>query len=233
MTERKQTARIAGGLYLGVVATGLYSLMYVPNQLIDYKDAATTFQRITQQEYLYRTGIVAGLFCYGFFLFLPLALYKLFKDVHTNMAQLMVLLAIISVPMYFINAQNQFSVLSLIGPSAGEMDATSATKAAQVLGYLDQYRVGMRLIHIFSGLWLFPFGWLVYRSGFLPKFFGVLLMLGCFGYLTNFLLGVLMPGYAGLGVSTYISLPASIGEIGICLWLLLAGARKSVMPANA
>jgi hypothetical protein len=83
----------------------------------------------------------------------------------------------------------------------------------------------MRIVHIFSGLWLFPFGYLVFKSSFLPKFLGVLLMLGCFGYLINFLGNTLIPDYSTLGISSYIRLPASIGEIGTCLWLLIMGAK--------
>lgn len=88
--------------------------MYVPSRLIDYDDAALTFQQITNHEWLFRLGIVGGLFCYGFFLFLPIVLYRLLVPVNENMARLMVLLAVISVPMFFINAQHEFTALSLI-----------------------------------------------------------------------------------------------------------------------
>ncbi len=91
--------------------------------------------------------------------------------------------------------------------------------------YLDQYGNGMRIVHIFSGLWLFPFGYLVFKSGFLPKILGVLLMLGCFGYLINFVGHTLILTYSKIGISTYIGLPASLGEIGTCLWLLIMGAK--------
>ena len=86
----------------------------------------------------------------------------------------------------------------------------------------------MRLIHIFSGLWLFPFGYLVYKSNFLPKIFGILLMVGCLGYVINFFGRTLLPNYSELGISSYISLPASIGEIGICLWFLIVGAKNKI-----
>jgi len=78
---------------------------------------------------------------------------------------------------------------------------------------------------LFWGLWLLPFGYLVFKSGFLPKLLGIFLMAGCFGYLINFIGGFLIPNYGDLGISRMISLPASIGEIGICLWLLIIGVR--------
>lgn len=226
MTEKNKTSRIAGLLYLGVVLTGLFSLLYVPNKLIDYENATLTFQNISKSETLFRFGILSGLLCYTFFLFLPLVLYKLFKDVNKNMARLMVLLAIISVPMYFLNAQNELSILSLINNPDYLKGFSLEQLQSQVMFHIVQYDNGMRLIHVFSGLWLFPFGFLVYKSNFLPKFFGILLMLGCLGYLINFTGRLLIPEYSDLGISSYISLPASIGEIGICLWLLIIGAKE-------
>ncbi|SRX76014.1 DUF4386 domain-containing protein [Aequorivita antarctica] len=227
MISNKKTARIAGLLYLGVVLSGIFSLMYVPSQIIDYNSPLQTYLNLFSFELLYRLGIISGLLCYTFFLFLPLVLYKLFKPVDENYAKSMVILAIISVPMYFLNVQNEFTVLSLLDVSTNTYGFSSAQIQSQVMLYLDQYDNGMRMIHIFSGLWLFPFGYLVFKSGFLPKILGVLLMLGCFGYLINFIGHTISPQYANMGISSYISLPASIGEIGICLWLLIMGAKNS------
>lgn len=226
MTEKNKTSRIAGLIYLGVVLTGIFSLMYVPSKLINYDNASITFQNIKNAEILFRFGIVSGLLCYGFFLFLPMALYKLLRDVDENMAKMMFLLAIISVPMYFMNVQNEFTVLSLI-KTPDYLKAFPAEQLhSQVLFYIDQYDDGMRLIHVFSGLWLFPFGYLVFKSNFLPKFLGILLILGCLGYLINFLGHSLIPNYSELGISSYIRLPASLGEIGTCLWLLFIGTKE-------
>lgn len=226
MTEINKISRIAGLIYLGVVLTGIFSLMYVPSKLINYDNAALTFQNLKTFETLFRLGIASGLFCYTFFLFLPLILCKLLRHVNEKMAKLMVLLAVISVPMYFINIQNEFTALSLIKTPSYLKVFTQEQIQSQVLFYIDQYDDGMRLIHIFSGLWLFPFGYLVFKSNVLPRFFGILLMLGCFGYLINFYGHTLISNYSELGIGSYISLPASLGEIGICLWLLFIGAKE-------
>lgn len=79
---------------------------------------------------------------------------------------------------------------------------------------------------LFWGLWLLPFGYLVLRSGFLPKILGILLMLGCFGYTIDVFGELLVSRYSDTSVSDYVLLPASVGEIGTCLWLLLVGARQ-------
>lgn len=229
MTEKNRISRIAGIIYLGVVITGIVSLMYIPSQLIDYENAQITYQNLKASETLFRVGIASGLLCYTFFLFLPLVLYQLLRQVNENMAKLMVVLAIISVPMYFLNVQNELTALSLIkAPNYLKVFSPEQIQS-QVLLYIDQYDSGMRLIHIFSGLWLFPFGYLVYKSNFLPKVFGILLMLGCFGYLINFFGRILISNYGELGISSYISMPASFGEIGICLWLLIVGAKEKAL----
>lgn len=225
MTANNKRARIAGLLYLGVVITGIFSLMYVPQKLIVDDNAVLTFQNITANESLFRFGIGSGLLCYMFFLFLPLVLYKLLRQVNENMAKLMVLLAIISVPMFFINVQHELMVLSLIKDTNYLKLFSTEQIQSQVFMSIDRYDNGMRLVHIFSGLWLFPFGYLVFKSNMLPKILGVLLMIGCFGYLINFFGNLLTVEYAKLGIASYVSLPASLGEIGTCLWLLIIGVK--------
>lgn len=225
-SSNKKWARIAGLLYLGVVVTGIFTLMYTPSKLFAASDPVTTFRDISSHQSLLRLTIAGGLLCYTFFLFLPLALYKLLNPVNQTYAKLMMLLAVLSVPVYFLNVQNLFSILSLINGGESKFGLTTQHVQSQVMLYLDQYENGLRIVHIFSGCWLFPFGYLVYHSGILPKFFGILLMLGCFGYLINFAGNTLLPGYRAMGISSIISLPASIGEIGICLWLLVKGVKE-------
>ncbi|MBY0537118.1 MAG: DUF4386 domain-containing protein [Chitinophagaceae bacterium] len=223
--SNKKLARIAGLLYLGVVVTGIFTLMYVPFKLFNADNASLIFQNITSSQTLLRLGIVGGLLCYTFFLFLPLVLYKLLKTVNENYAKLMVLLAVLSVPVFFLNVQNLFSILSLIISGQSKLGLSKDQIQLAVMQHLDQYDNGLRIVHIFSGLWLFPFGYLVFKSGFLPKLLGVLLMLGCFGYLINFIGNTLIHDYSKTGISSYISLPASFGEIGTCLWLLVIGVK--------
>ena len=223
--SNKKLARIAGLIYLAVVLTGIFSLMYVPSKLIVSDNASLTYHNITSFEPLFRLGIVTGLLCYIFFLFLPLVLYKLLQTTNENYAKLMVLLAILSVPIFFLNVQNEFSILSLISGTNSRYGLSAEQIQSQVILYLDHYNNGMRIVHIFSGLWLFPFGYLVFKSDILPKILGILLMLGCFSYLINFVGHTLIPNYSKIGISSYLILPASIGEIGTCLWLLIMGAK--------
>jgi hypothetical protein len=87
--------------------------------------------------------------------------------------------------------------------------------------FLNLHGNGTKIAQIFWGLWLFPYGYLVYRSGFLPRFAGVLLMVGCFGYLMPAFAEMLSPNLeAGIGLLPALS---SLGELVVPVWLLIKG----------
>jgi hypothetical protein len=227
MQSNKRTARIAGLLYLIVVLTGIFSLAYVPSQIDTTGDAAATVRNIVAHESLFRLGIVAGLICYTAFLLLPLALYRLLSPYGKQPAVLMVAFAVVSVPIAFAATLDKFKVLTLLS-GADYLQAFGVEELqARVMWSLDAYGDGLLVTQIFWGLWLLPFGYLVFKSGILPRTLGILLMLGCFGYLINFTGRVLFPGYAESGIAGFVRLPAALGEMGICLWLLVMGARES------
>ena len=71
-----------------------------------------------------------------------------------------------------------------------------------------------------------------FKSGILPKFLGVFLMLGCLGYLIHVFGRLIFPGYSELAISSFVTLPATIGELGICLWLLIRGAKEKPITVN-
>lgn len=227
MGTNKKTARIAGLLYLIVVVTGFFSIVYVPSQITVQGDASATVDSILASKQLFRLGIVAGVICYTTFLLLPFALYKLFSHVDKGVAVLMVALAVVSVPISFGNLLNELDILVILS-GANYLEAfTTEQLHAQVMLSLDAYGNGILISHIFWGLWLLPFGYLVFESGFLPRALGILLMLGSFGYLINFFGEVFSPGYAETSIATFVSLPSAFGEIGTCLWLLIVGIRES------
>lgn len=230
MNTNKSIARKAGLIYLIVVITGIFSLMYVPTRLIDFNNAAATYQNIQSNELLFRLGIFGNVICYLAFMMLPFALYKLLKNINPNLAKCMVILVLIGIPIAFVNLHHKFAVLSMLNNENLFLDITPYQLQQQLFISLQNFNNGINILSIFWGLWLFPFGWLVYKSGFLPKLLGILLMLGCMCYLIDFSAWLLFQEYSSSGISTYVMLPASIGEIGICLWLLIVGVNKSNVP---
>lgn len=223
MTSRKKTARIAGLMYFILVLSGIFSLMYVPSKIMVWDDPAATVANIKASETLFRLGILGSLICYLSFMVLPLILYKLLNTVNKNHAQLMVVLVLVSIPISFVNIIDKIDVLTLLGDATYLSGYTTEQAHAQIMLSLESYYAGINLVQIFWGLWLFPFGYLVYKSGFLPKILGIFLMLGCLGYIIEFIGNFLFPTYGGSLFSTIVGIPASIGEIGICLWLLIIG----------
>lgn len=230
MTAENQTSRITGILYLVVVATGMFSLAYVPSRLNVANDLQATIQNIIGSGTLYRLGIASFMVEQVAFLLLLLALYRLLRLVNRTMAVLMVALAATSVPISLNSLAHPLDVLSLLASVPSGDTVVPAHIQALVKGSLDAYRNGLLVASMFWGLWLFPFGYLVFRSGFLPRALGVLLMAGCFGYLVDVFGTLLVPRYVQLPVSDYATLPAAVGEIGTCAWLLLVGTDRRADP---
>lgn len=232
MGPNKKTARLAGLLYFLIAITGIFSLMYVPSQLIVWDNPAETIENLKSSEILFRLEILGELLCYLFFVVLPLVLYKLFKDINKNVAVLMAVLAIVSVPISMISVVNKFDVLSLLtGAEYLTVYSPDQIQAQVMLAFKSYYR-GILVSQIFWGLWLFPFGYLVFKSGFLPKFLGLFLMVGSVGYFLDFVGRVICPDFGDYWLSDYITIPASIGELGTCLWLLIMGIKTSPEAQN-
>jgi hypothetical protein len=226
MTVENKTSRLAGFLYLVVVVTGLFSLAYVPSQITLSGDPRTAVDNIMASESLFRFGIAAFMMLQVAFLLLPLVLFRLMRPVGEAMATCMVAFAVVSVPIGLVSLSSRLDALSLVTDARYAAMLTPQQLQAEVLLPLGEYRSGLFITKLFWGLWLFPFGYLVFRSGFLPKILGILLMLGCVGYVVEVFGELLIPGYTESVVARFVGKPAAVGEIGTCLWLLVIGARR-------
>jgi hypothetical protein len=219
---KNSTARLAGFVYLLLVLSGIFYLLYVPSQYYVSGDAAATVNNIMESEFLFRSGIAVGVLSNVFFLVLPFILFELFKDVNRNWAVLMVVLSVVSVPFTLFNMVDKVNILTLLS-GAQYLDTISMEQIqTQVMLLLKSYSNGLQVIQLFWGLWLFPFGYLAFKSGYVPKVFGVLLMLGCLGYMTKFFGAILFPGF---DIPSFVGKPSALGEIGICLWLFIMGIK--------
>jgi hypothetical protein len=227
MRANRRRARTAGAIYLVVALTGIFSLAYVPAQIHVPGDVHATVDKIVALKSLFRLGILSELIQYTLFLPLAFALYRLLRNVNKSVAVAMVTLVAVSIPIAFSAVANKMDVLSLLSDDKLVRALTTDQLDTQVRLLLDSYSNTILLCEIFWGLWLFPFGYLVFKSGVLPKALGVLLMVGCFSYLFDF-----VAGFTETAIPSLILLPASIGEIGTCLWLLVVGAKPPV-PGEA
>lgn len=223
----QRMARTAGAVYLIVVITGLFALACVPAQINVPGDIEATLQQIVTQESLFRLGIAAFLVKQVAFLLLPLALFRLFKAVDPIASVLMVALAAVSVPLALASLGQRVQALALLTDPGLAPLFDSAQRQVAAAAALEAYGGGMLVTKLFWGLWLLPFGYLVLKSRFLARILGVLLLLGGAGYLIEVFGAVLVRDYYywSLPMTQYVLISAALGEIGTCLWLLLAGGR--------
>jgi hypothetical protein len=219
MSQIQKTARLAGLLYLALAALSAFGLVYVPSMLIVPGDAAATANNIVTSESLFRLGFVSDLVAFTVNIFVALLLYKLLKPVNRGIASLMVILILMGLAIGMLNELNQFAALLILG-SDYLTAFTAAQSQALASLFLDLYEHGFTIAHIFWGLWLFPMGYLVFKSGFLPKVIGVLLIVAGLGYLTDFTLFFLFPD-----ITVTVSDFTFVGEVVLILWLLIRGVN--------
>jgi Domain of unknown function (DUF4386) len=231
MNSTKQAARLAGVLYLVNGVTGFFGIIYVPSRLIVSGNAAATANNILASERLFRIGIVSELICAAEFVFLLWVLYRLLGGVNKTHASLMVILGLVFVPIMCVNVLNEIAALTLLRGADFLSVFDKRQLEAMAMLFLDLHRYGYVVGWIF-GLWLFPFGVLVFKSGFLPRILGVLLIAACFGYLADSLTPLLLPSYANI-VGRFASIPLTLGEPAIILWLLIRGAKDQPLQVAA
>ena len=144
------------------------------------------------------------------------------------MAMLMVIFLLLGVPIAMLNELNQFAVLLLLHGADALAGFTTIQLRALMPIFLDLHQLGISIAGIFWGLWLFPMGYLVFKSGFLPRILGVLLIIGCFGYLVDSFAAFLLPNF---GVN--IALFTFWGEVLLPLWLLIRGVNVAAWGKRA
>ena len=229
MSSKKRTARIAGFLFLILILSGVFAEFFVRQKIMVPGNAVATANNIMNQEWLFRLGIVSDLVMTTAYLFFAIVVYSLFKPVNVNHAQVMVLCVVIAVSILCINTFNQVAALVLMSGA----DYLKVFEKDQLQGlvtfFLKLHTNGYAIAQIFYGLYLLPLGYLVYRSGFLPKIIGIFLMLGCFGDVIDFFRFFLFPDFQSI-ILQNITLPANIGEFSFCLWLLIMGVKDQPTP---
>ena len=233
MNSERRLARIAGSLYLVVAVLGGFAELYVRDRLIDLADPAATAANIRDSATLFRAGFAADLVQATFFLFTAMALYLLLRHVNEMVARAMVVFVAVSVGIISLNLLNQFTALQV---ATGEYGFVGAGSDALTGLFAGMHHDGYLIAQIFFGLWLAPLGYLVIRSGWFPKAIGVLLIVGCFGYLADTFARFLAPGVADT-IEAFVVVPAAIGELSFVVWLLVkgvrAGAPRVAQPALA
>ena len=232
MNSTNKTARVAGALYVLNGVTGYFSIMYVPSKLIVPGNAAATAKNILASEMLFRAGIVSELVCAAEFIFVAWALYRLLSGVNKTHASLMFILAVVALPIMVVNALNEIAALALFHGSDFLAVFEKQRLDALAMLFLSLHGQGFVVSEILWGLYFFPFGLLVYKSGFLPRILGVLLIAAGFGYLVDSFASLLLPSYADL-VGRFARILMGVGELSTMAWLLIMGAKDQPLNTPA
>jgi hypothetical protein len=220
----RHLARIAGGLYLIIIVGGFFTIGFVPAAIVVPGDAAATAHNILAHELLYRFGLVAHMINLVCNIPLALIFYELFKVVNRRLSLLVVFFTLVGTAVEGANVLNQFAPLMLLG--GGHYLSVFNTEQLQALAYmpLDSQTIGYDIQQVFYACYLLAAGYLVFRSTFLPRVIGVLLAIGGLCYLIYSFAAFLAPGFAAHLVP-YIQLPSGLGELSLCLWLLVMGVN--------
>ncbi|HET7151260.1 MAG TPA: DUF4386 domain-containing protein [Candidatus Acidoferrum sp.] len=227
MNSTKKTARIAGLLYLLASIPGIFCLIYIPSHFIVSGDASATASKIAASEFVFRLGILSEVAGFIGFIFVVRALYRLFAGVSKAHASLMATLILVSIPISLLNVLNETAALELIRGGDFLSVFDKPQRDALAFLFLHLHFDGIIVAQVFWGLWLIPFGILVFKSGFLPRILGVLLIIACFGYLAN--------SIVSLGLLPHV-VSRTVGQLTICelpiiFWLLIVGAKDQPLPA--
>ena len=223
MNSLKKQSRIAAALYLLNGLPAPFALLYVPSVLIVRGDAAATANNVRDSEFLLRLGMAGELFSSTVVIFAMLAFYRLFKAVSQKHAMAMMILMLISVPISYLNVLNDLAALTLArGPAFLSAFDRPQLDALSYL-FLRLHNQGVILAQVFWGLWLFPFGIAVTRSGFIPRFVGIAAIIAGCGYVISSSVSLFLPASAqGIGDLAMI---LGVGELAF-FWLLIWGAKE-------
>ena len=230
MNTNKKTARIAGFLYLIYIVTSMFANIS-RTKLVVFGDAIATANNILASEWLFRIGFVSDVLAGVFFLLAAWALYVLLRPINKNIALLFLLLNLGGVAVQCLNMLIYFLPVLLL--SGADYLKVFQIEQLQTLAisFLYLYDNGFMIAQFFYAAWLFPLGYLVFKSGYLPKILGIIVMIECFGWLMYPLQFFLFPAYEVISNLSFAI--GFIGEFGLTLWLLIMGVNVEAWERRA
>jgi len=224
--SNQRLAQLAGLLYFSMLPTtgiGYFSAQF----LLANGGVAAAAQIAVSRSYL-EFGVLAGAVGFVTWLVVGVLFYQLFRPVSDRACKLLLVFVVASVTLILAALARRMDALSLVGQSQllGVGAEQLRLLAALTMRSSDNL---MQVSVIFWGLWLVPLGYLVYRSGFMPKTLGVLLVFGAPWYVAMFVGGVLEPDYLKTPFAQVMNyafgIPEIVGEVGTGLWLMIRGTR--------
>jgi hypothetical protein len=223
-TSPQVCARIGGLTYLIIIVAGFIGEMFIRNKIIVPGDAAATLNNMMASSLLWRIGIAGDLIMHVGDVILMMMLYLLLKPVNKNLAMLSLLFNLIQTAVLVANKLNLLVPLFLLD-NADYLKAFDPHQL-QGLAYLSvkAHGYGFGIGLIFFAFNCFIDGYLIFKSGYFPKILGIMMQIAGACYLINSFALILAPSFADM-IFPLILVPSFIGELSLCLWLLLKGVN--------
>jgi len=218
----QKTGRIAAILILVLVVIAPFGMLYLPSTLIVPGDATTTANNVLASEPLFRLGIAGDSVVFLIEIVLSVLLYVLLKPVSKTLALVAAFSRLAMTIIQGINLLNHFFVLLLLSGTGYLSVFEPGQLHALVMLFLNAHESGVLIWGLFFGLHLLVLGYLVYKSGYIPRISGVFLVIASLCYFTQFFGNILFPQYKS--IFTMIGILSSL-EIALPLGLLIKGVN--------
>ena len=216
-------ARMAGGLWLMVIATGTFAFL-AGATLIVRNDAVATATNILAAERFYRLGFVADLIAGACYMGVTVLLYDLLKPVSRSVSLLAAFFGLGGIAIGAATSLVRLAPLVLLRSDQYLSTFTPNQLQTMALAALRLYEQAFLIAMVFFGLQCVLVGCLIVWSTFLPRILGVLLALGGLSYVISSLANFLAPAF-GARLAPFIVPAAILGEGSLTLWLLLVGVN--------
>lgn len=224
MSSNKKTARIAGVLFLLMVVFGVAAELFFRQKIFTSTDVVVISDNILSNVLLYRLGIISDILMTVFYLLTALAFYKLLSNVNKNIAATMVIFAAVGSVILMFNILIEIAPLYILTENDFLSSFSTSQQQSLAMFFYNLYLHGYMLGQIFFSLWVLPLGYLIYKSGFIPRIFGILFVIETiFGLMAVFVHFVT----PNLTVETILLLPMIVAEFTFMFYLLIRGVNES------
>jgi len=227
-TSPRTTARIAGVLYLMIIVAALFAQIGVRSSLIVAGDPAATGANILAAEGLYRLGVIADLVTVACDVGVAALLYRLLKPAGASLSLTAGLLRVVAASVTAAVAVLAFAPIILLKGGAGEAFSVPQLQALAMMA-LRMRETGYVISLLVFGLHCLMLGWLVWRSGILPRVIGAMLVVAGPCYLVSSGFSLIAPALAG-PLYPVILLPPFVAEVTFTLWLIGVGVSPVRRP---
>jgi hypothetical protein len=228
-TSIQTYARAAGALFLLSMIGGFVGEMYVPSRIVVAGDATATARNIVESSLMFRLGFGAYLIEAICDIALSLVLYVLLRPVNRNIALLAAFFGLVSTSVFAVGQLFYFGASLPQGGAEYLRSFSADQRNALSMLSIRMYGLTAGIFMAFYGIATGVRGYLVYRSGYLPRTLGVLMILAGVGFIARNFVLVLAPAY----VSDVFLVPMFVSALSLTLWMLIKGVDVPKWEAKA